>query len=62
LKTNYLNQNFDIIVSNPPYVRNLEKENMSKNVLDFEPHLALFVSDNNPLLYYEKIAEIARKT
>ncbi len=61
LKTNFLNQNFDIIVSNPPYVRNLEKENMSKNVLDFEPHLALFVSDNNPLLYYEKIAEIARK-
>ncbi len=51
---------FDIIVSNPPYVRESEKKLMSKNVLDFEPSLALFVQDNNPLNYYEAIADFAR--
>jgi release factor glutamine methyltransferase len=50
---------FDIIVSNPPYVRISEKEKMSKNVLDYEPHLALFVNDNDPLLFYKAIAEFA---
>ncbi|MFA9190330.1 peptide chain release factor N(5)-glutamine methyltransferase [Flavobacterium sp. FZUC8N2.13] len=52
---------FDIIVSNPPYVRNLEKEEIKKNVLDNEPHLALFVEDNNALIFYKKIAELAQK-
>ncbi|UKJ06017.1 peptide chain release factor N(5)-glutamine methyltransferase [Solitalea lacus] len=52
---------FDIIVSNPPYVRELEKEKMHKNVLDFEPHLALFVTDNNPLIFYKAIADYASK-
>ncbi len=52
---------FDLIVSNPPYVLDNEKSMMSKNVLDFEPHLALFVPDKNPLLYYEKIAAKALK-
>jgi release factor glutamine methyltransferase len=47
----------DIIVSNPPYVRNSEKKLMSRNVLDFEPHEALFVSDNDPLVYYRMILE-----
>jgi release factor glutamine methyltransferase len=56
-----LNQEFDIIVSNPPYVRNLEKEEIKKNVLDYEPHLALFVEDNNALIFYRKIAELAQK-
>ena len=51
--------NFDIIVSNPPYVRELEKSAMSKNVLENEPHEALFVSDENPLIFYEKIADLA---
>ncbi|MDP5093449.1 MAG: peptide chain release factor N(5)-glutamine methyltransferase [Polaribacter sp.] len=51
--------NFDIIVSNPPYVRELEKSAMSKNVLENEPHEALFVSDKNPLIFYEKIADLA---
>ena len=51
---------FDIIVSNPPYVRNLEKEEIQPNVLENEPHLALFVDDNNPLLFYKKIAELAK--
>ncbi len=47
----------DIIVSNPPYVRESEKAMMQKNVLDFEPHLALFVNDEQPLIYYQAIAE-----
>ncbi|PQJ76078.1 protein-(glutamine-N5) methyltransferase, release factor-specific [Polaribacter gangjinensis] len=51
--------NFDIIVSNPPYVRELEKKAMNKNVLENEPHQALFVSDENPLVFYEKIADLA---
>ena len=51
---------FDIIVSNPPYVRELEKEQMQTNVLANEPHLALFVKNNNPLLFYNKIADLAK--
>ncbi|MFY0629311.1 MAG: peptide chain release factor N(5)-glutamine methyltransferase [Flavobacteriaceae bacterium] len=51
---------FDVIVSNPPYVRELEKEEIKKNVLDNEPHLALFVEDNNPLIFYDKIADLAK--
>lgn len=50
----------DVIVSNPPYVRNLEKEEIKKNVLDYEPHLALFVEDNDALLFYRKIAQLAK--
>ena len=50
---------FDIIVSNPPYVRNLEKQEIKKNVLDYEPHLALFVEDTDALLFYRKIAQLA---
>lgn len=59
LETKDLNQKFDIIVSNPPYVRNLEKAEIKPNVLDNEPHLALFVPDNDPLIFYKKIAELA---
>ena len=50
-----------IIVSNPPYVRNSEKLLMSKNVLGFEPHQALFVDDSEPLVYYKAILNIAEK-
>ncbi len=50
---------FDVIVSNPPYVRNSEKAFMRQNVLDWEPEDALFVSDEDPLKYYRAIAEIA---
>lgn len=50
---------FDIIVSNPPYVRYSEKATMQKNVLEHEPHLALFVNDNDPLLFYKAIADFA---
>ncbi len=52
---------FDIVVSNPPYVRKSEKELMEKNVTDFEPELALFVADENPLIFYEKIADFASR-
>ncbi|MFG4003601.1 peptide chain release factor N(5)-glutamine methyltransferase [Flavobacterium aquidurense] len=61
LEIELLKCNFDIIVSNPPYVRNLEKEEIKKNVLDYEPHLALFVEDNDALIFYRKIAELAKK-
>jgi len=61
LETLDLEQEFDIIVSNPPYVRNLEKQEIKKNVLDNEPHLALFVEDDNALIFYRKIAELAQK-
>ncbi|TXD85170.1 peptide chain release factor N(5)-glutamine methyltransferase [Subsaximicrobium wynnwilliamsii] len=56
----FLNLKFDIIVSNPPYVRQLEKELMQANVLDHEPHEALFVEDGNPLLFYRAICELAQ--
>ncbi|WP_321305987.1 peptide chain release factor N(5)-glutamine methyltransferase [Marinifilum fragile] len=54
-------EQLDIIVSNPPYVTNAEKEKMEKNVLDFEPHTALFVSDHDPLIFYRRIAELAQE-
>ena len=62
LETENLGQQFDIIVSNPPYVRELEKEEIKKNVLDNEPHLALFVKDDDALVFYRKIAELAQKS
>ena len=52
---------FDIIVSNPPYVRQLEKQQMQDNVLNHEPHLALFVEDENPLIFYRAITQFATK-
>lgn len=61
LESEDLEQQFDIIVSNPPYVRELEKQEIKKNVLDNEPHLALFVDDNDALIFYRKIAELAQK-
>lgn len=62
LETDLITSNFDIIVSNPPYVRNLEKEEIKKNVLDYEPHLALFVEDNDALIFYRKIAVLAKNS
>jgi release factor glutamine methyltransferase len=56
-----LSLKFDIIVSNPPYVRELEKHEIHNNVLENEPHLALFVDDNNPLLFYAKIVDFAKQ-
>ena len=60
LKTTQLNNTYDIIVSNPPYVRESEKKEINNNVLNNEPHMALFVKDNNPLVFYNKIAELAK--
>ncbi len=51
---------FDIIVSNPPYVKQSESETIRKIVIDFEPHLALFVPDEDPLLFYKKIARFGK--
>jgi len=51
---------FDIIVSNPPYVRELEKTEIQPNVIENEPHMALFVDDENPLVFYKKIADLAK--
>jgi release factor glutamine methyltransferase len=61
LEAEDLNMQLDIIVSNPPYVRNLEKGEIKRNVLEHEPHLALFVDDNDALLFYRKIATLAQK-
>jgi release factor glutamine methyltransferase len=55
-----LEDQFDVVVSNPPYVRNLEMAEIKPNVLDYEPHLALFVDDNDALLFYRKIALLAK--
>lgn len=52
---------FDCIVSNPPYVRHLEKHEIQPNVLNHEPHLALFVADNDALLFYRHIGQFAQK-
>ena len=57
---NKIDTKFDIIVSNPPYVRELEKAEMRDNVLNWEPHNALFVSDNNPLIFYRTILGFAK--
>lgn len=51
-------QGYDIIVSNPPYICNSERDDMEQNVLEYEPHLALFVEGSDPLLFYRRIAEI----
>ena len=54
-----LEEKYDIIVSNPPYIREKEKELMHQNVINNEPHLALFVKDENPLIFYDKIDDLA---
>lgn len=57
-----LGRTFDVIVSNPPYVCDCEKKDMRPNVLDFEPSTALFVSDNDPLLFYREIISFTQDT
>ena len=54
-------KNFEVFVSNPPYVRNLEKNEIKQNVMHYEPHMALFVTDNDPLEFYRAILQIATK-
>jgi len=62
LQTDQLRNPYDIIVSNPPYVRESEKTQMHNNVLQYEPDLALFVSDDDPLIFYRHIALLARES
>ncbi|WP_405327960.1 peptide chain release factor N(5)-glutamine methyltransferase [Leeuwenhoekiella sp. LLG6367-2.1] len=59
LNTSVLPHKYTVIVSNPPYIRNLEKAEILSNVLDHEPELALFVDDSDPLIFYRKIGELA---
>lgn len=59
LNCDIYDKKWDVIVSNPPYIAESEKQEMEKNVLNFEPHQALFVKDNNPLVFYNKIADFA---
>ena len=54
------NQPVDVVVSNPPYIRESEKVAMERNVLDYEPHLALFVPDEDPLLFYRQILTLVK--
>lgn len=61
LKSKEKNQEFNIIVSNPPYIRESEKSLMKNNVLLYEPHLALFVSDKDPLIFYKKILDFSNR-
>lgn len=60
LKQGFTTEKFDIIVSNPPYVMEKEKQLMKENVLDYEPHQALFVEDNNPLIFYKAIEKFSQ--
>jgi release factor glutamine methyltransferase len=62
LETADLLESYDVIVSNPPYVRNLEKQEIKNNVLEYEPHLALFVADDDALIFYRKIGALALKS
>lgn len=52
---------FNIIVSNPPYIPENEKNKLGKNVVDYEPHIALFVTENDPFIFYKKMASFAEK-
>ncbi|MCF6222215.1 MAG: peptide chain release factor N(5)-glutamine methyltransferase [Flavobacteriaceae bacterium] len=61
LNTKKFSVKFDLIISNPPYVRELEKHEINNNVLQYEPHLALFVKNENALIFYDKIADLAKK-
>ena len=54
-------EKFNLIVSNPPYIADEEAKDMEKNVMEFEPHLALFVPDSDPLVFYRAIAEYGKK-
>lgn len=58
----FFSEKMDVIVSNPPYIKENERKYMHENVLAFEPEMALFVPNTNPLLFYRKIAEIATKS
>ncbi len=60
-KLSELVENFDLLVSNPPYIPLSEKNQMKEHVVDYEPHVALFVPNENPLLFYKAIIQLAQK-
>lgn len=60
LRVDTLDKQYDVIVSNPPYIPEADKIDMLPNVLHYEPHIALFVADETPLVFYQKIAELAK--
>src|SRR5690606_21409852 len=60
LETKTLPKQFDVIVSNPPYARELEKKLMQQNVLKYEPDSALYVADEDPLIFYRAISKLAK--
>lgn len=60
-KLTMLNKRFDLLISNPPYIPINEKEKIRPNVKNFEPHIALFVPENEPLLFYKEICNVAEK-
>ena len=62
LQLQQLESDYDVVVSNPPYVLESEKSEMRKNVLDYEPSIALFVNDNDPLIFYKKIINLVENT
>lgn len=57
-----LTSKYDVIVSNPPYIEPKERDGMAKNVLDYEPELALFAPENNPIIFYQSIGDYAWKS
>ncbi|MEX1190466.1 MAG: peptide chain release factor N(5)-glutamine methyltransferase [Brumimicrobium sp.] len=59
-KMEFTNEKWDVIVSNPPYIPKKDKKLMAKHVLEHEPEIALFISDNNPLVFYQKIVDFAK--
>ncbi len=60
--TSFTNLKFDVIVSNPPYIPHSDKSTMDHNVLGYEPHLALFVENEKPLIFYQSIAQFAKNS
>ncbi len=61
--SNYLQlNNINVLISNPPYIRESEKLQMSENVLNYEPHIALFVEEDNPLIFYKSLANFFSNT
>lgn len=60
-KTETLDENYDLIISNPPYICQSEKRGMSERVVEFEPSIALFVEDDDPLIFYKKIIALAKE-
>jgi release factor glutamine methyltransferase len=62
LTNDFPDQEFDLIVSNPPYIGESEMNTISRNVIDYEPHLALFIKEPDPLIFYRAISIVAARS